>query len=38
MAQIKPGNFCPLIGEDCKGLECSWYTQIRELTLTLDNQ
>ena len=29
MAQIKPGNFCPLIGEDCKGLECSWYTQIR---------
>ena len=29
MAQIKPGNFCPLIQSDCKGLECSWYTQIR---------
>lgn len=29
MAQIKPGNFCPLIGKDCIGLECSWYTQIR---------
>lgn len=29
MAQIKPGNFCPLIGKDCIGIECSWYTQIR---------
>ena len=29
MAQIKPGNFCPLIGKDCIELECSWYTQIR---------
>ena len=29
MAQIKPGNFCPLIQSDCKGLECSWYTQVR---------
>ena len=27
--QIKPGNFCPLIKADCKGLECSWFTQIR---------
>jgi hypothetical protein len=29
MAKIKPGNFCPLIQDECKGLECSWYTQIR---------
>ena len=29
MTQIKPGTLCPLIGEDCRGLECSWYTQIR---------
>lgn len=29
MAQIKSGNFCPLIQGECKGLECSWYTQIR---------
>lgn len=29
MNQIKSGNFCPLIQQDCKGLECSWYTQIR---------
>jgi hypothetical protein len=27
--QIKPGNFCPLIQADCKGLECSWFTQVR---------
>ena len=29
MAQIQPGKFCPLIGKECIGLECSWYTQIR---------
>ena len=28
MAQLKPGDFCPLIQGPCKGLECSWYTQI----------
>lgn len=27
--QLKNGNFCPLIKKDCKGLECSWFTQIR---------
>jgi hypothetical protein len=27
--QLKPGNFCPLIGEDCKGIQCSWFTQVR---------
>jgi len=27
--KIKPGAFCPLIQADCKGLECSWFTQIR---------
>lgn len=27
--QLKPGNFCPLIQADCKGLECSWFTQVR---------
>lgn len=27
--QIKPANFCPLIKEDCKGLGCNWFTQIR---------
>jgi hypothetical protein len=29
MAQIKPGNYCPLIKKDCIGLKCSWYTQVR---------
>jgi len=29
MAQIKPGNYCPLIKKDCIGLKCAWYTQIR---------
>ena len=29
MAKIEVGKFCPLIGKDCIGLECSWYTQIR---------
>lgn len=27
--QIKPGSFCPLIQSDCKGIDCSWFTQIR---------
>jgi hypothetical protein len=27
--QIKPGNFCPLIKADCKGIECAWFTQVR---------
>lgn len=27
--QIKPGNFCPLIQADCKGIQCSWFTQMR---------
>jgi len=29
MAQIKPGKFCPLIGEDCLELKCAWYSQVR---------
>ena len=29
MAQIKPGKFCPLIGEDCMELKCAWYCQVR---------
>ena len=28
MAKIEQGKLCPLIGEDCRGLECSWYTKI----------
>lgn len=27
--QLKPGNFCPLIKEDCKGIACNWFTQLR---------
>lgn len=27
--ELKPGNFCPLIKEDCIGLKCSWFTQVR---------
>ena len=27
--QVKPGKLCPLIGEDCRELGCSWFTQIR---------
>lgn len=27
--KIKPGTFCPLIQAECKGLECSWFTQVR---------
>lgn len=27
--QIKPATYCPLIKEDCKGLGCSWFTQLR---------
>lgn len=27
--QVKPSNFCPLIKEDCKGLGCSWFMQVR---------
>ena len=28
MAKLKHGNLCPLIGEDCRELECAWYTKI----------
>lgn len=27
--QIKPSNFCPLIKNECKGLGCSWFVQLR---------
>lgn len=27
--QIKPGSFCPLIKEDCVGIKCHWFTQVR---------
>lgn len=27
--KLEVGKFCPLIGKDCIGLECSWFTQIR---------
>ena len=27
--EIKAGDFCPLIKEDCVGLKCSWFTQVR---------
>jgi len=29
MAELKRGDFCPLIKEDCKQLECVWYTMLR---------
>ena len=27
--KLEQGKFCPLIGKDCIGLQCSWFTQIR---------
>jgi hypothetical protein len=27
--QLKPGNFCPLIKEDCIQFKCSWFSQLR---------
>lgn len=27
--QLKPGTFCPLIKDECLGLKCSWFTQVR---------
>jgi hypothetical protein len=27
--KLKPGNFCPLIKDECVGLKCSWFTQVR---------
>ncbi len=27
--QLKPGNFCPLIKEDCVQFKCSWFSQLR---------
>src|SRR3546814_4345450 len=27
--EMKPGTFCPLIKDDCVGLKCSWYAQVR---------
>lgn len=28
MAKLKQGDLCPLIGESCRQLECSWYTKV----------
>ncbi len=27
--KIEVGKFCPLIGKDCIGLKCSWFTEVR---------
>ena len=27
--KLEQGKFCPLIGKDCIGIQCSWFTQIR---------
>tara|TARA_B100001029_G_C14801265_1_gene307266 strand:+ start:290 stop:616 length:327 start_codon:yes stop_codon:yes gene_type:complete len=27
--KLERGNYCPLIGKDCIGLQCSWFTQVR---------
>ena len=27
--KLEQAKFCPLIGKDCIGLQCSWFTQIR---------
>ena len=27
--KLEQGKFCPLIGEDCLGLKCAWFTQVR---------
>lgn len=27
--ELKPGNFCPLIKDECVGLKCAWFTQVR---------
>lgn len=27
--QLKPGTYCPLIKDECLGLKCSWFTQVR---------
>ena len=28
MAKLKTGDLCPLIGESCRQLECTWYTKV----------
>ena len=27
--KLEQGKFCPLIGEDCLGLKCAWFTHVR---------
>jgi hypothetical protein len=27
--ELKPGTFCPLIKDECVGLKCSFFTQVR---------
>lgn len=27
--RLKPGDFCPLIKEDCVQFKCAWFTQVR---------
>ena len=26
--QLKPGNFCPILKEECVGLKCAWFTKV----------
>ena len=28
MAKLEHGDLCPLIGESCRKLECTWYTKV----------
>ena len=27
--KLEQGKFCPLIGKDCIGLQCSWFTEVK---------
>lgn len=29
MPRLEPGNFCPLLQAQCRGLECAWFNNVR---------
>ena len=36
--QLKNGTYCPLVKEDCLGLQCAWFTRVQGVDTNTGNQ
>jgi hypothetical protein len=36
--QLKPGNFCPLIKDECVGLKCAWFCKVEGYDINTGNR